>query len=190
MIAAIDEATFAAVIAGLISGGVVLLGVILAESLKRQGDARKRRFVLVLTGRSLMDQFVIAVEAGNGRLTVEAQDLANALMEHVIELQTISSRRSLLYRKRRRRRSAALRPFLIKLSALRVRLMIDPPVLRREEVNALKEAMVAYEAEFGAGSDEQARQLAMHYVENGIDSEPPGDDAKTTSARGKGGLSA
>jgi hypothetical protein len=63
MIAAIDEATFAAVIAGLISGAVVLLGVVLAESLKRQGETRKRRFVLVLTGRSLMDQFVIAVEA-------------------------------------------------------------------------------------------------------------------------------
>jgi hypothetical protein len=181
MIAAIDEATFAAVIAGLISGAVVLLGVVLAESLKRQGETRKRRFVLVLTGRSLMDQFVIAVEAGNGRLTVEAQDLANALMEHVIELQTISSRRGLLYRERRKRRLAALRPFLIKLSALRVRLMIDPPVFRHQEIEALKEAMVVYETEFGAGVDERARQLAMHYVESGIDSAPPGDETSADS---------
>jgi hypothetical protein len=121
------------------------------------------------------------VEAGNGRLTVEAQDLANALMEHVIELQTISSRRGLLYRERRKRRLAALRPFLIKLSALRVRLMIDPPVFRHQEIEALKEAMVVYETEFGAGVDERARQLAMHYVESGIDSAPPGDETSADS---------
>jgi hypothetical protein len=181
MIASIAEGTFAAIIAGLISGAVVLLGVVLAESLKRQGERRQRRFVLVLTGRSIMDQFVVAVEAGKGRLTVEAQGLANALMEHVIELQAINDRRGPFYRKRRKRRSEALRPFLIKLSALRVRLMIVPPVFRDGEVEALKEAMVAYEAEFGAGVDEKARQVAVHYVDNGIDSVPPSDKTSVTS---------
>jgi hypothetical protein len=47
----------AAIVGGLISGGVVLMGIVLAEGLRRQRESRQRRFQLLLTGRTSMDEF-------------------------------------------------------------------------------------------------------------------------------------
>lgn len=56
----------AAIVGGLISGGVVLTGVVLAEALRRQRENRQRRFQLLLTGRTAMDEFAVAVQVSKG----------------------------------------------------------------------------------------------------------------------------
>ncbi|MGD0985354.1 MAG: hypothetical protein ABSA65_16305 [Acidimicrobiales bacterium] len=62
MFAAIAEATSAAIVAGLISGGVVLLGMLLAEWLGRKYERRQRIFVLRLTERDALDDFFATLD--------------------------------------------------------------------------------------------------------------------------------
>jgi hypothetical protein len=169
----------AAIVGGLISGGVVLLGVIFAEVLRRQRENRQRRFRLLLTGRSVMDEFAAAVEGSkeggaSGRATVFTQRSGNELMEHVLELRSLNTRMDVRHLRKRRERDRALLDFLVKLSAARVRLLIKGVGLADEEVEMLKRSMVAYEVSFGAGGPEGAeRESADFYVKNGLISKLP-----------------
>ena len=82
----------------------------------------------------------------------------------------------LLRRSRRVAWDRVLSDFLVKIGAARVRTMIQGSPLRPSEVEVLKAAMAAYEASFSAGPGDGAeRAISIHFVENGLDSEPPGD---------------
>ncbi len=177
MLGAISVAITAAVIGGVISGAVVLLGVLLAELLKRQREDRQRRFELLLAGRSVMDEFIGAIDnAPSGQATLLTQRAGNALQEHVLELSSLNKRIDLRHPLKRAGRAGALNDFLLKLSAARVRLLINGVVLRKEELEALKASMVAYELAFGAGGPAgNDREIVDRYIKHGIDGGRPPD---------------
>lgn len=159
----------AAIVGGFISGGVVLMGVVLAESLRRQRENRQRRFQLLLTGRTSMDEFAVAVQVSKGQATLHTQRTGNELQEHVLELRALNERTDLRHLNGRRKRDRAMHNFLLKLSAARVRLLIEGVGLSDEDMEALKGAMVAYEDEFAARPPEGADRVVVdRYVKEGL----------------------
>lgn len=160
----------AAIVGGFISGGVVLTGVVLAEGLRRQRENRQRRFQLLLTGRTSMDEFAVAVQVSKGQATLHTQRTGNDLQEHVLELRALNERADLRHLKGRRKRDRAMHDFLLKLSAARVRLLIEGVGLNDKDVEALKGAMVAYEDEFAAKPPEGTdRAVVERYIKDGLD---------------------
>jgi hypothetical protein len=160
----------AAIIGGLISGGVVLMGVVLAEGLRRQRENRQRRFQLLLTGRTSMDEFAAAAQVSKGQATLNTQLTGNDLQAHVLELRALNQRADLRHLKGQRKRDRALHDFLLKLSAAKVRLLIEGVGLNDKDIETLKGAMVAYEDEFAAKPPEGAdRAVVDRYIKDGLD---------------------
>lgn len=163
----------AAIVGGLISGGVVLTGVVLAEALRRQRENRQRRFRLLLTGRTAMDEFAAAVLVSKGRATLDTQRTGNELQDHVLELRALNERVDLRHFKGRRTRDMAMHDFLLKLSAARVRLLVANVGLSDKDMDALKSAMVAYEDRFAAKPPEGVeRSVVERYINEGLGAEP------------------
>ena len=124
MFAAIAEATSAAIVAGLISGGVVLLGVLLAEWLRRKYERRQRIFVLRLTERDALDDFFATLDntpEGRGEETRRAADRVQAM---TCELEAELRRGRLPAWGKRARRADAVHRFVLMFAVARVRLQI------------------------------------------------------------------
>jgi len=149
----------------------VLLGVILAESLKRQNDRRQRSFELRLMGRTLLDEFFESLDRF-GRRGNETERTGNAVQAMAAELEALVKRGTPLKRGKSTKRAAAIHAFILKFAAAKVRLQIENGALRAAEIQALKDSMVAYENTFGGGVSDLDRELAGHYVDDGIDIEP------------------
>lgn len=166
------EATFAAIIGGLISGCVVLTGVLLAEWLRRSHLRRQRIFELRLNEREVLDEFFATLNSdleGQGEETERAADRVQAM---TCELEAELRRGVLPAWGKRAARAEAVNRFVLMFAAARVRLLVSHGALRPREVDALKTAMVDYENRWGATS-EQDRRIVMHYLEHGIDGGPP-----------------
>lgn len=171
MIAGISTGTFAAIIGGLISGAVVLLGVLLAENLRTRSWRRRRIMTLLLSGHTLMDRFISTLDPQSGMPTDKTLPAVNAVSEVVIELQALSRIGTRMKRQIRSQQRNAMHEFILKLSAVKLRL-IRGGRFRPEEIHALMDAMSAYESLFEGTPSEYEQAVIIRYDEHGIDSEP------------------
>jgi predicted O-methyltransferase YrrM len=125
LFAAIAEATSAAIIGGLISGGVVLLGVLLAERLRRGYERRQRIFMLRLNEREVLDQFFATLDDKLERRDAETDRAADQVQAITCELEAELRRGPLPAWGKRAKRADAVRRFVLMFAAARVRILAE-----------------------------------------------------------------